>query len=159
MSTTPPPPPSPPGPRTPGKGCAQCTVCSSEIRLLRQRSGLAGYRALPAPLSPLAGAGAGQGTQGGPAEGPREKERVGRHSTGRLLQDTPVLSLPANVADGKPMVGHVPRCQDTEANIFRRRVNQASRRMVEKVHWSACESFLTQQDQQRNFTQLIDYCH
>lgn len=91
MST---PPPPPPRRRTPGKGCAQCTVCSSEIRLLQQRSGLAGYRALPAPLSPLAGAGAGQGTQGGSAEGPREKERVGRHSTGRLLQDTPVLSLP-----------------------------------------------------------------
>lgn len=127
MST--PPPPPPPGPRNPGKGCAQRTVCSSEIRLLRQRSGLAGYRALPAPLSPLAGAGAGQGTQGGPAEGPREKERVGRHSTGHLLQDSPVLSLPANVADGKPTVRHVPRCQDTEANTFRRRVNQASRGM------------------------------
>lgn len=59
MST---PPPPPPGPRTPGKGCAQCTVCSTEIRLLRQRSGLAGYRALPASLSPLAGAQAEQGT-------------------------------------------------------------------------------------------------
>lgn len=80
-------------------------MCSSEIRLLQQRSGLAGYRALPAPLSPLAGA--GQGTQGGSTEGPREKERVGRHSTGRLLQDTPVLSLLGNVVTGKPMVRHV----------------------------------------------------
>lgn len=140
--STPPPPPPPPGPRTPGKGCAQCTVCSTEIRLLQQRSGLAGYRALPAPLSPLAGARAGQGTQGGPTEGPREKERVGRHSTGRLLQDTPVPSLPANVADVKPMVRRVPRCRDTEANIFRRRVNQASRGIVGKVHRSACETFL-----------------
>lgn len=110
MSTTvvPPPPPPPPSLRTPGKGCAHCTVCSSEIRLLQQRSGLAGYRALPAPLSPLAEAWAKQGTQGGPTEGPREKERVGRCSTGHLLQDTPVLSEPANVANGKPTVRRVP---------------------------------------------------
>lgn len=153
MST--PPPPPPPGPRTPGKGCAPCTVCSSEIRLLRQRSGLAGYRALPAPLSPLAGAGAGQGTQGGPTEGPREKERVGRHSTGRLLQDTPVLSVPANVADGKPTVRHVPTCQDTEANTFRRRVDQASRGALGKVHWSACQTFLTQHNQQEHLLNFI----
>lgn len=132
MSTPPPPPPPPPGPRTPGKGCAQCTVCSAEIRLLLQRSGLAGYRALPAPLSPLAGARAGQGTQGGPTEGPKEKKRVGRYSTGRLLQDTPVLSHPANVADGKATLRCVPMCKDTEANIFRRRVHRARRGTVGK---------------------------
>ena len=77
---------------------------------------MAGYRVLPVPLSPLAGAGAGQGTQGGSAEGPREKARVGRHSTGRLLQHTPVLSFPANVASGKPIAKHVPRCKDIVAN-------------------------------------------
>lgn len=133
--------PPPPRPRTPGKGCAQCTVCSSEIRLLRQRSGLAGYRALPAPLSPLAGAGAGQGTQGGPVEGPKEKERVGRHSTGRLLQDTPVLSLPANVANGKPCA----KVPDIETKAFRR-VNQAHRGMVEKGSFECTTNFFFQQN-------------
>lgn len=116
MST---PPPPPPGPRTPGKGCAQCAVCSTEIRLLRQRSGLAGYRALPALLSPLAGARAGQRTQGGPTEGPREKKRVGRYSTGHLLQDTPVLSQPANAARER-----LPKCQNVEANTLRRSVSE-----------------------------------
>lgn len=146
MST---PPPSP-RLRTPGKGCAHCTVCSSEIRLLQQRSGLAGYRALPALLSPLAGAGAGQGTQGGPTEGPKEKERVGRHSTGHLLQDTPVLSVPANVANGKPTARRVPGYRNMKANIFRRKVNPASRGMVEKVQKSACRTYFMH-DEQKNF--------
>ncbi|MEQ2205770.1 hypothetical protein XENOCAPTIV_013146 [Xenoophorus captivus] len=92
---------SPPRRRTPGKGCAQCTVCSTEIRLLQQRSGLAGYRALPDPLTPLAGIGLGREHREGSTEGPEEKERLGRHSTGCLLQDTPVRSLPTNVTNGK----------------------------------------------------------
>lgn len=87
-------------------------VCSSEIRLLQQRSGLAGYRALPDPLTPLAGKRVGQGTQGGSVEGPKEKERVERHSTGHLLQDTPVQSFPTNVANRKPMAKHPPGCQN-----------------------------------------------
>lgn len=131
-------------------------MCSSEIRLLQQRSGLAGYRALPAPLSPLAGAGAGQATQGGSAEGPREKKRVGRHSTGRLLQDTPVPSLTVNVANRNTLVRHVPRCQNTEANTFRARVYQAGREKVEKSH-CAHETFLRNIFQQNNFVQLIYY--
>lgn len=121
MST---PSPPPPGPRTPGKGCAQCAVCSAEIRLLQQRSGLAGYRALPAPRSPLAGARAGQRTQGGPTEGPREKERVGRYSTGHLLQDTPVLSQPANAACERLRGTWLPKCQNVEANTFKRSVGE-----------------------------------
>lgn len=154
--STPPPPPT--RPRTPGKGCAQCTVCSSEIRLLRQRSGLAGYRALPAPLSPLAGAGAGQGTQGGPTEGPREKERVGRHSTGRLLQDTPVLSLPANVANSKTCA-KVPRhwgqhIQEESQSSQQRDGGYGSLECM----WN----FFTQQNPEQqghflNFSQLINY--
>lgn len=102
-------------------------MCCSEIRLLQQRSGLAGYRAFPDPLTPLAGNRVGQGTQGGSIEGPKEKERVVKHSTGRLLQDTPVQSFPTNAANRKPIAKHGPRCQDTEANEFSRKVNEARR--------------------------------
>lgn len=153
----------PPRPRTPGKGCAQRTVCSSEIRLLQQRSGLAGYRALPAPLSPLAGAGAGQGTRGGGStEGPGEKDGVGRRSTGHLLQDTPNLSVSANVAKGKPTARRVPGCQDMKANIFRRQVILAENwwRRFTRVHvklltrwahgWSPVQSQSSTHDQPSN---------
>lgn len=62
MST---PPPPPPGPRTPGKGCAQCAVCSTEIRLLRQRSGLAGIGPFLLRSLPWRGLGLGRGHREG----------------------------------------------------------------------------------------------
>lgn len=74
-------------------------------------------------LSPGGGSGWAENI-GGPTEGPREKERVGRYSTGHLLQDTPVLSQPANTARARLWGRRLPKRQNVEANTLRSSVSE-----------------------------------
>lgn len=49
---------------------------------------------------------------------------MGRYSTGHLLQDTPVLSQPANAARERLRGRQLPKCQNVEANTFRRSISE-----------------------------------
>lgn len=49
---------------------------------------------------------------------------MGRYSTGHLLQDTPVLSQPANAACERLRGTRLPKSQNVEANTFRGSVSE-----------------------------------
>ena len=151
-STVPPSPPTssccspspPPRPSTPGRGCVQCTVCSAEIRLLRQRNGLAIGPFLLHSL-PWWGPGVGQGTQGGPHRGSHRKEggwegiqQAASVNTPPLHLSPPLMwpteaSLRATVPrHGGPGGEHATRCTGVHVELCSRKEPSRRERLLRR---------------------------